>query len=129
MSKRTPLKLGDLQLRIMKILWERTEATVAQVSEGLPGELAYTTIATMLRKMESRHLVIHRAEGRTFIYRPLVNAASVTRSMADHLMDRLFEGNLTQAVRHLLTTRDVSREELSELEKLIAERKKSLKGQ
>jgi predicted transcriptional regulator len=46
--------------------------------------------------------------------------------MADHLIERLFEGSLADMVSHLLTTREVSREELSKLEKLIAERKKKL---
>ena len=112
----------------MKVLWERREATVAQVLEALrdPADLAYTTIATMLRKMEARGLVSHRAEGRSFVYVPKVEAEDVSRSMADHLVDRLFEGSLFDVVNHLLTTREVSRDELRQLEKLIAERKKTL---
>jgi len=46
--------------------------------------------------------------------------------MADHLIERLFEGSLADMVSHLLSTREVSREELSKLEKLIAERRKKL---
>lgn len=119
-------RLGDLQLRIMKVLWERQEATVADVHAalGTAADLAYTTIATMLRKMEARGLVRHRLEGRTFIYTALVAEDAVTRSMADDLIDRVFEGSLADMVSHLLTTREVSRDELSRLEQLIAERKK-----
>jgi len=110
----------------MKALWEGGEATVTQVLEALAdhADLAYTTMATMLRKMEARGLVAHRTEGRSFIYRAKVKAEAVTRSMSDHLIDRLFEGSLTDVVNHLLTTREVSRKELAELERLIAERKK-----
>jgi BlaI family penicillinase repressor len=128
MPKQRPHRLGDLQLRIMKVLWERREATVAEVLEALddPVDLAYTTIATMLRKMEARGLVSHRSEGRSFVYVPKVAAEDVSRSMADHLVDRLFEGSLFDAVNHLLTTREISRDELRQLEKLIAERKKTL---
>ena len=82
------------------------------------------TVATMLRKMEDRGLVKHRLEGRSFIYRANVAADEVTRSMADHLVDRLFEGSLADTVNHLLSTREVSREELGRLERLIAERKR-----
>ena len=112
----------------MKVLWERREATVAEVLEALSdhSDLAYTTMATMLRKMETRGLVSHRAEGRSFIYAPRVAAEDVSRSMADHLVDRLFAGSLTEVVNHLLTPREVSRAELSQLEKLITERKKTL---
>jgi len=128
MSKTRVHRLGDLQLKIMKLLWERREATVAEVHQAvaLERDLAYTTVATMLRKMEARNLVAHRAEGRSFVYRAAVPSDAVTRGMADHLIERLFEGSLAGMVNHLLTTREVSREELSKLEKLIAERKKKL---
>ena len=120
------LKLGDLQLRIMQVLWEAEAATVAEVHERLGGnaDLAYTTVATMLRKMEDRGLVAHESHGRKFIYRAAVAAHDVTRSMANDLVDRLFEGSVAGMVNHLLTTRDVSSQELDELQKLIAARKK-----
>ena len=128
MSKTKVHRLGDLQLKIMKVLWERGEATVADVHQALIAErdLAYTTVATMLRKMETRGLVRHRVDGRSFVYRAAVAADAVTRGMSDHLLDRLFEGSLADLVTHLLTTREVSRKELSRLEKLITERKKAL---
>ena len=119
-------RLGDLQLKIMKILWDRGEAAVAQVFDDLAkhSALAYTTVSTMLRKMEGRGLITHRVEGRTFIYRAKVEATAVSRSMADQLVDRMFEGSLIEAVNHLLTTRELSHDELTRLERLIAERKK-----
>ena len=127
MTKSRVYRLGDLQLRIMKVLWAHGEATVASVHEAVAGEndLAYTTVATMLRKMEARGLVQHRLEARSFVYRATVAEDAVSRGMADHLLDRLFEGSLAGMVSHLLSTREVSREELSKLERLIAERKKT----
>ncbi|MFO1498883.1 MAG: BlaI/MecI/CopY family transcriptional regulator [Verrucomicrobiota bacterium] len=121
-------RLGDLQLQIMKILWSRDQATVAEIHQQLQNqkELAYTTIATMLRKMEARGLVKHRLDGRSFLYRAAVGEEAVTRGMADHLVERLFAGSLTDVVSHLLNTREVGWDELSELERLIAERKKQL---
>ena len=128
MSKPKIHRLGDLQLKIMKVLWDRREATVAEVLDGLDHEanLAYTTVATMLRKMDTRGLVSHRVEGRSFIYRAKVAAAEVSGGMTDHLVERMFAGSLTDMVSHLLTTREVSRAELTKLERLIAERKKAL---
>jgi len=98
---------------------------VAEVKSQLGGNrLAYTTVATMLRKMEDRGLVRHGQRGRRFIYEPLVTAEEVTRSMADQLVERLFEGSLANTVAHLLETREVGRKELAELERLIQQRKK-----
>ncbi len=58
--------LGDLQLAIMRVLWTDGESTVADVHRELLDErgLAPTTIATMLRKMEDKGVVLHRREGR-----------------------------------------------------------------
>jgi BlaI family penicillinase repressor len=126
MGKASIHRVGDLQLHILRILWERGEATVTDVLENLSGtELAYTTVATMLRKMEDRGLVTHRADGRSFVYRPKVKAEDISHRMANQLVDRLFEGSLLDAVNHLLTTREVSREELAKIEQLIAEKKKA----
>ena len=126
MSQTQVHRLVDLQLQILKVLWQRGEASVAEVHEQLPGgaDLAHTTIATMLRKMEARGLVTHRANGRTFIYRAAVAEDQVSQGMAEHVLDRLFEGRLADMVSHLLTAREVSRAELTRLEQLIAERKR-----
>jgi BlaI family transcriptional regulator, penicillinase repressor len=125
MTNERTLRLGDLQLRIMKVLWNGGPATVAAVQEQLDGEpLAYTTVATMLRKMEERQLVRHRQSHRHFVYEAAVEADDVTRSMATDLVDRLFAGSLAATVSHLLETREVSRGELARLEKLIEDHKR-----
>ena len=99
-------------------------AGVAEVQEELGDRLAYTTVATMLRKMEDRGLVGHRQQRRRFIYEAAVSDEEVTRSMARDLVDRLFEGSLADTVSHLLETREVSRQELARLEELIQRRKR-----
>jgi BlaI family transcriptional regulator, penicillinase repressor len=119
------LRLGDLQLAIMKALWERAPLSVADVQAALADrKLAPTTIATMLRKMEERGLVRHRAEGRRFLYEPAVAESDVSRSMADHVLESVFEGSLAEMVSHLLRARDVSKDELARLAKLIADKKR-----
>ncbi|HEX3987968.1 MAG TPA: BlaI/MecI/CopY family transcriptional regulator [Verrucomicrobiae bacterium] len=126
MAKPKVYRLGDLQLKIMKVLWRRPEpTTVAEVHETLSdeGKLAYTTIATMLRKMEARGLVRHRVEERKFFYSAAVQAEEMTRNISAHFLDRLFEGSLADMLAHLLTTQEISREELARLEELIAKQK------
>ena len=126
MKRNNPHRLGDLQFEIMKILWAHGQATVADVHGALANgaALAYTTVATMLRKLEGRGLVQHHNAGRTFVYRAVIAEAAVTRSMTDDLLDRVFEGSLADLVSHLLTTREVNRGELIRLEKLIAEQRR-----
>jgi BlaI family penicillinase repressor len=117
--------LGDLQLAIMRILWNREEATVAEVHEALEPErgLALTTIATMLTKMEKKGVVEHRAEGRRFIYRPRVSEDLVRRSMVADLTSQLFRGDVTALVSHLLSEHDIDARELALLREQIASRR------
>jgi BlaI family transcriptional regulator, penicillinase repressor len=121
-STPTPHQLGDLQLAIMRVLWARGEAAVAEVHAALEPErgLAPTTIATMLSKMEDKGVVDHRTEGRRFVYRPTVSEGEVRRAMLADLTQRLFLGDVTAVVSQLLDTTEVDAAELAQLRALIA---------
>jgi predicted transcriptional regulator len=116
-------QLGELQLAIMRVLWESGEATVAEVHRDLGEHRALTTIATMLTKMEKKGVVTHRTDGRQFVYRPLVSEADVQRTMVASLTDRLFQGDVTALVSHLITEGEIDPRELERLQKLIARRR------
>jgi predicted transcriptional regulator len=118
--------LGELQLAIMRVLWSRSEATVADVHEALEPErgLALTTIATMLAKMEKKGVVDHRMEGRKFIYRPTVSEGQVRRSMVADLTSQLFRGDVLALVNHLLAEHEIENGELDQLRDLIAAKEK-----
>src|SRR5947209_3336136 len=115
--KKRKHRLTELQLDMMQVLWQRGEASVSELQKdlGRKDELAYTTVATLLRRLEARGLVQHRTQDRQFIYRPEVTADDVCTSMTDEIIEQLFEGSLANLVDHLLTTRDVSAEELRRL--------------
>jgi BlaI family transcriptional regulator, penicillinase repressor len=119
MSKHT---LGELQHAIMRILWANEEATTAEVHGALYPErgLAPTTIATMLRKMEDKGVVAHRAEGRQFVYRPTVSEEEVRSSMVGELLDRVFAGDAAALVSHLVAEGGMDEAELAELRALLA---------
>ena len=125
--------LTELQLAIMKVLWDRGEAGVQELHESLLRErrVAQSTIATLLSRMEKRGLVGRRAEGRQHLFRALVDEAQVRRSVvADFasLAGRLFEGDVATMVSHLLTARDVEAEDLERIKAVVAAREAELKG-
>ena len=119
-------RLGDLQLAIMQVLWDRGEATVADVREALRENrpLAHTTIATMLSKMEAKGYVRRRTEGRAHVFRPAIRQDAVRRSMVTDLARRLFQGDITQMVAHLLDGSEVDLEELKRLKSLIRQKER-----
>jgi len=113
--------LGELQHAIMQVLWERDEATVAEVHGALHPDrgLAPTTIATMLRKMEDKGVVSHRVEGRHFVYRPTVSEEMVRSSMLGEILDRLFAGDPAALVAHLVADHDIDDVEIERLRALL----------
>ena len=119
-------QLGDLQLAIMRVLWREGEATVRRVQEVLAESrpLALTTVATMLTKMEDKGVVGHRAEGRRYVYRPLVSERQVRRSMVRRLTEGLFAGDALAVVSHLLSEREIPAAELTELKRMIEQRER-----
>ena len=115
--------LTDLQLAIMRILWDRAEATVVEVQHGLRPErdLAQTTIATLLSRLEKRGVVEHRLEGRQFVYRPLITEQDVRGSMVSDLTELLFNGSSAALMSHLLRSRDMNPGDLDRVKRMIAE--------
>jgi BlaI family transcriptional regulator, penicillinase repressor len=116
-----PHHLAELQLAIMHILWDRKEATVAEVRDCLAPSrpLAHTTVATMLTKMERNGQVAHRNVGRTLLYTPAIRRDVVRKSMLSDLARRLFHNDLTGLMTHLLDGCEVTPDELNRLRELI----------
>jgi len=114
--------LTDLQSAIMRVLWDRGEATVADIHATLQPErgLALTTIATMLSRLEKRGIVKHRTQSRQYVYYPKVSERDVRRSMVADLTERLFDGDVTELVSHLLNAREMSPGDLERVKDLIA---------
>ena len=115
-------QLTDLQIALMRVLWERGEATAAEICEALRPErgLAQTTIATLLSRLEKRGVVHHRTEARQYVYRAAVSEHAVRRSMVGELTERLFDGDVPALVTHLLSAREVSAGDLERVKAIIA---------
>ena len=120
-------RLSGLQLALMRVLWERGEATVNDVHAALEGTrgLAPTTVATLLRRLEKRGLVDHRTEGRQFVYRALASADAVGRTMVSDLVDGPYAGRTSALFAHLLDTEAVDAADLAHIKRLIADREKA----
>ena len=125
MTTSTPneLQLSELQLVLMHVLWARGEATTAQVHEALSDDrnLAYTTVATLLSRLEARGLLSHRREGRQFVYAPTVSESAVRRSMVSGLLDNLFRGDRAALVSHLVGESVAGSEELDAIRDALAD--------
>ena len=114
-------QLTELQLAILRVLWDRGEATVQDIWEALHAErgLAQTTVATMLSRLERRGVVTRRAQSRQYRYRAAVTEREVQHSMVGELTERLFDGDVTALVQHLLSGDDMSPGDIAKIRDMI----------
>ena len=114
-------QLTELQLAILRVLWDRGEATVQDIWEALHAArgLAQTTVATMLSRLERRAVVTRRAQSRQYRYRAAVTEREVQHSMVGELTERLFDGDVTALVQHLLSGEDVSPGDIAKIRDMI----------
>jgi predicted transcriptional regulator len=116
-------RLSSLQLAVMRVLWRRGRATVADVQDeiDLDRPLAYSTLATILKRMEDKGVVRHLVEGRTYIYEPAIAPNQVGQSLLSDLVENVFAGRPSELVNHLLESHEVEPDELARIKALIAE--------
>ena len=114
-------QLTELQLAILRVVWDKGEATVQDIWEALHPErgIAQTTIATMLSRLERRGVVTRRAQARQYHYRAAVTEPEVQHSMVGELTERLFDGDVTALVQHLLSGEDISPGDIAKIRDMI----------
>ncbi|HEY7498370.1 MAG TPA: BlaI/MecI/CopY family transcriptional regulator [Vicinamibacterales bacterium] len=121
MARRQSPTLTDGEARLMMVLWEKAQATVAEVVSALGSKrpVNYSTVQTMLRILESKGYVTHEKAGRAFIYRPLVDERQARRKALKHLVSRLFHNSPSLLVLNLLEDRRIDRRELERVKQLL----------
>ncbi|MGO8751385.1 MAG: BlaI/MecI/CopY family transcriptional regulator [Thermoguttaceae bacterium] len=114
----------DRELEALKVLWRHGEATVRDIYERTNkggGNLAYTTVLSLLQVMEQKGLVCHRQSGKAYLYSAVVQRDSTFRKLAGGFLEKVFDGAMDEYLVHALQSRSPSDEELDRLEKMIAE--------
>ena len=114
-------EITELQLAILRLLWERGEATVADIWEALHDErgLAQTTVATLVARLQRRGIVARRTRDRQYAYRATITEADVQHSMVSELTERLFAGDPAALVSHLISASDMSPGDLARVKRMI----------
>lgn len=116
------ISFTDRELDLMAILWELDSATVAEVQERLEDDLAYTTILTTLRNMESKEYVYHTEEGRAYRYHPRIPREKAGTSAIQRMVGKIFGGSRELLLNHLVSRSDLSEPELKRLQQMVARR-------
>lgn len=111
----------DVELQILRVMWERGPSSLGDVCEALrrDRDVATTTVATMLRVMLDKGLVQRKPAGRGHFWSAAVTQSAAARSMVGKLIDGIFNGSASRLVAHLVEAGNLTAEELSELRQLI----------
>ena len=129
MNRQSLDSLGELQRPVMEIVWRRGEASVHDVLKelGPRKKLAYTTVLTVLQKLEKAGWLAHRNEGKSYIYTPTASREEAGAGSVRGFLKRVFEGDAVAMFQHLIRESDLSDRELRELRALIDEKRKERK--
>jgi BlaI family transcriptional regulator, penicillinase repressor len=123
MPRPTSPTLTDGELRLMRVLWDKGEASVGEVVTALKEKPtpAYNTVLTLLRILERKGYVTHRKDGRAFVFLPTVDRSNARKSALKSLVNRFFEGSPRLLVLNLLEDEQLSAEALNEIRQSIGD--------
>lgn len=110
------------ELEVMSILWRRGSATVSEVRDELEEDLAYTSVLSALQTLEEKGYVRHEAEGRAYRYFATVDAERAGGSALARIRDAIYQGSAERMFAQLVSDRNVGRDELERMRRLLAER-------
>jgi BlaI family penicillinase repressor len=107
--------LADRESQLMNVLWDQGPSTVTEVQSHLGAELAYTTVLTMLRKLEAKGFVGHVEEGRAHRYHALVERQTARDGALKTLVSRLFKGSSDALLMHLISSEKLTPKQIARI--------------
>ena len=120
------IRISEAELDIMAVVWAESPLSATDIAARAPARRAWsaTTVKTMLSRLVDKGAMSAEAQGRRFLYRPLLERDRLAGTQAGQLVDRLFGGRVSPLVAHLAERRDIAPEDLAALEKLIKDLRK-----
>ena len=117
------------QLEILRVLWQRSEATVVEIQQAIRAArpLAGTTIATLLSRLEKRGLVAYRTEGRQYVYRAVLQERDAQQHALVEVTQGLFAGDVATMVSQLLSSHELRPGDLARVRALIEAKEQEIK--
>jgi BlaI family transcriptional regulator, penicillinase repressor len=113
--------LTEAELRIMNVLWDKGPATVHEVLQALPStpNLAYNSVLTIIRILETKGYVKHVKDKRAHIYMSKIDREDVTRCEVRHLVSRFFGNSHERLLLNILEETSIDAEELARVRELL----------
>jgi len=112
-------QLSRRETQIMDVVFQLGETTAAEILEHLPDPPSYSAVRALLTILEDKGHLSHRRDGTRYVYAPTMDNEQAQQSALNHLLKTFFSGSASQVVAALLSTNELSPEDLEELARLI----------
>src|SRR5580658_2744917 len=115
--RRKSTTLTELELEIMKVVWDLETVTVRDVYETLlkRRKVAYTTVMTMMKILEQKKYLKKNQDDRAYVYRPAQPRWQVIGAIVRDFVNRVFNGSAEPLLVHLVEEHDLSKADLAEI--------------
>ncbi len=118
------IQLTKAEEQFMRVLWDLNEASVKDIIDQLPNpKPAYNTVSTIIRILENKNIVGHKAKGRGYIYFPLIAKSEYSNQSLHKIVDGYFGGSFKSMVSFFVNKNDMDIEELDVIMKIINDKK------
>ncbi len=118
--------LTTRELDVMSVVWMLGSATVNDVWDRLPDDLAYSTVLTVFRTLKAKGYVRHEQEGKAFRYYPLIEPNDAGDSALARLLNKVYQDSRELLVTRLVSDENVTAEELRNIRRMVDERLKEV---
>ena len=121
-----PIRITEAEWEVMAVVWERTPVAASTVEEALQERKQWTlaTVRTFLRRLVNKGALRQEAEGKRFLYTPLISMEECVRQESESFLDRVLGRAPSEALLHLVKRAKLSKDDIQELRRILREKEK-----
>jgi BlaI family penicillinase repressor len=123
MARKTP-RISEAEWEVMRVAWTRGPVTALEVVDALDDHgWSPRTVKSLLSRLKAKGALAYEARGKAYVYRPAVRREDCVRQESQSFLDRVFAGSVAPLLAHFVSRAKLSKEEVDELRKILAEKK------
>lgn len=122
------INMGELELEIMDILWEKKTATVKDIHETLLAkrDIAYTTVMTVMTRLSEKNILKRSQLGRLYVYKPKISRNEIAQNFINRIKEKFFRGSYEEILSFMITEGSFTHSDLSKIKKIIEESEQNI---
>ena len=119
-------QISDAEFEVMDVIWKYAPISTNEITDHLAKTKDWSpkTIYTMLSRLEKKGVIVHEKESRVFVYTPCVRKEDYIEAESRTLANRFFDGAMNQMVVSFLDQKELSAEDLDELQRVLDRKRK-----